>query len=122
MAPRVESSYVPRSYLASPEDFGRNYAASPRTGISAEELPELAASLFQHRAACAVREALAHMPLTQKELGESRGRGEGMISGYMTGAMPASLVELINWAQQVRDPSVLPDLDEVYAAARAAVS
>jgi hypothetical protein len=45
-----------------------------------------------------------------------------MISGYMTGAMPASLVEILNWAQQVQDPSVLPDRDDVYAAARSALS
>jgi hypothetical protein len=45
-----------------------------------------------------------------------------MMSGYVTGRYPAALAEVVTWAQCLDDASVLPDLDDVFAFCRAAVT
>lgn len=122
MAPPVEPSYVPNRFFVNEKEFGVVADAPLRTGVPRDELPELIAALLQHRAAIVVRELLASDPMTQAELGATRGRPPSSMSAYLAGARPASLVEMCNWAVQLNDPSVIAPFDDLYLIARAATA
>ncbi len=122
MAPRAESAYEPRAFLADPAQFGRSFGAPVRGGITAQERSQLAASLCQHRAACVIVERRETGEFTSRDLAARLGIDEGMMSRYLTGEVPLPLVGLWAWAFELDDPSVLPDLDEVYAAVAASAN
>lgn len=118
MASRAESAYEPRSFFADPALFGRTYTAALRGDIDPADAARAAASTAQHRAACVLVQMRDAGAFTSRDLAERLDVNEGMLSRHLTGAAPLSLVGLFDWALELGDPSILPDLDEVYAAVR----
>ncbi|MCB0909137.1 MAG: hypothetical protein KDB63_18680 [Nocardioidaceae bacterium] len=94
------------------------YTAALRQGVALEERSLLAASLCQHRAACVIIERREVGEFTSRALAERLGIDEGMMSRYLTGEVPLPLTGLLSWAFELEDPSILPDLDEVYTIVR----
>ncbi len=122
MASRAESAYEPRSYLVDASQFGQTYTATLRTDIAASELGRVAASVAQHRAACVLIQKREAGEFTSRDLAHRLGINEGMLSRYLTGAAPLSLVGLFELALELEDASILPELDDVYAAVRRAAA
>jgi transcriptional regulator with XRE-family HTH domain len=118
---RIQSAYVPRTVLADTSEFGHLFGAPLRTNLTAAEFDQAVASLVQHRAACVVVERREVGEFTSRALAERLGIDVGMMSRYLTGEVPLPFVGLISWARELDDPSVLPDLDEVWATVRAAI-
>ena len=109
-----EPAWVPRHFLDEPAEFGKVPSPAHRRATGLEEAGQLAASLAQHSAALVVR-ASRDTGLTVRHFAELLGQNEGYVSGQLTGRYPAGYEDLARWAVVLRDPSVLPVVDDLAA-------
>lgn len=109
-----EPAWVPRDFLTDPAEFGKVPSPAHRSASAIEEAGQLAASLAQHSAALVVQ-SYRDSGLTVRDLAERLGQNEGYVSGQLTGRYPAGYDDLARWAVVLRDPSVLPVVDDLTA-------
>lgn len=109
---------MPRDFLADPAEFGKIPSPAHRHAANLDQAGQLAASLAQHSAALVVQ-SYRDAGLTVRDLAERLGQNEGYVSGQLTGRYPAGYDDIVRWALVLRDPSVLPVVDDLAAFAPA---
>jgi hypothetical protein len=111
-----EPAWVPRDFLIDSAEFGKLSSPAHRPAQSIEEAGHLASSLAQHSAALVVQ-SYRDAGLTVRDLAERLGQNEGYVSGQLTGRYLAGYDDPARWAVVLRDPSVLPVVDDLTALA-----
>lgn len=103
--------FRPVEAFSSPRQFGRvvDAAAGERGGMTQTQV---AWAMFQHRAACAVREELAARGMSIGELAAEVCEGESWLRRKLHGQVPADLGDVLGWAL-VLGVHVLPVIDDL---------
>jgi hypothetical protein len=90
--------FRPAALFANPRDFGRNASAKP-LGVTALSETERAWAWYQHRAAVAVRKALASDKSNPDQFAKQLGEDPDWLSRKLNGQAPADLGEILTWAR-----------------------